>query len=147
MGAMRTIAKLTVSPSWTHENKVTVRIVEKNDNYQLVCRKISQMVRRRYDPFADTSIRKKNYRQWKMKLKKTDFKNLFSIIDNAMVPAVPDYADGADGTEYMLELFIHGHSLKYSWWSVPPNGYEAIALFAGQLLDYSKHEEQQEIWE
>ena len=144
---MRTIAKLTVSPSWTHENKVTVRIVEKNDNYHLVCRKISHMGRRRHDPFVNTSTKKKNYREWKIKLKKTDFKNLFSIIDNAMVPAVPDYADGLDRTEYMLELLIDGHSLKYSWWSDPPNGYEAIDRFAGQLLDYSKHEDQPEIWE
>ena len=57
------------------------------------------------------------------------------------VPAVPEAAFGLDRTTYELEIHSGFNSVRYAWGCNPPEGYEAIALFAQKLIDWAEIEE------
>ena len=131
-----TLAKLTISPSRSRKNRMTVRLVSKKGLFKLICRSIPRMVAPGF-----SSRRKENYHEWTIDISGEKIKNILSILENAVVPVFPEFLMGDDGTDYTLELSI-GHKVKFNWWSVPPKGYEPLDQFASQLIKYSKADEQ-----
>ena len=124
-----TIAKLTVKPAFITESKTTIRLVYRKEAYQIVRRETKQGY-----GYFETNGKKANYTEWKTVIKTSEIEELFALIKNETVPIIPEYLDGLDGAEYELELFISGHALKYSWWSVPPESYKSLGEFSDRLI-------------
>ena len=59
----------------------------------------------------------------------------------AIVPVVPESVFGVNGITYKLEIYSGFNSVRYSWWGDPPEGYEALELFANKLIDWAEIEE------
>jgi hypothetical protein len=127
-----TIVKLTVKPAFTDENKTTIRLVYRKEAYQIVRRETKQC----YGHF-EINGKKSKYTEWKTVIKTSEIEELFALIKNETVPIIPEYLDGLDGADYELELFISGHALKYSWWSVPPESYKSLGEFSDRLISLS----------
>jgi hypothetical protein len=127
-----TIAKLTVKPTFTTENKTTIRLVYRKEAYQIVRRETQQGY-----GYFETNGKKSNYTEWKTDIEAYKIEELFALIKNETVPIIPEYPDGLDGADYELELFIDGHALKYSWWSVPPESYKSLGEFSDRFISLS----------
>lgn len=138
------LVKLTVSPNWTLDNKITIRVVKKDEDFELICRKTAQERFQGQDdvesnPFVENIKKRRKFKQWRVFLTADAFNSLFSTLHGVNVPIIPEYQDGCDGDEWILEFNIEGHESKYSWWSTEPKGYEKLSKFSIGLLKLSNH--------
>lgn len=122
---------------------MAIRLVEKGKNYQLICRKKSQEPAWLRDKkiTGEGEKEKPPFVQWNVDISLEQYDDLFKAIKDTSVPIVPDFQYGMDGSLYSLELNVMGYHSKFSWWSVPPKGYEPLEKFAHDLFVLSKAEE------
>lgn len=137
---MKSLVKISISPCWSNENKITVRVDEKNDHFVLICRRVSQL----NFELRNKHKRKKRFNsiQWKKKVPAKKIKPLFDRLSNAYVPVIPHFPIGLDGCMYELEMNIQGYNSKFSWWSSPPEGYQPLDRFLQDLLKLSEYQKQ-----
>jgi hypothetical protein len=75
------------------------------------------------------------YKVVRLDIPESEVQEKMRIIEEAEIPAVPEFTMGVDGTTYELYLGSGFNSVCYHWWGDPPKGWEPFASLVKWLVD------------
>jgi len=132
------ILKLTIDPTWIHDDKEIIRLEQSSDDQYL----ISKRTITRSPPANKSTSTIRKYKDIRNELLAGALDNLFQTT----IPAFPDFEEYLDG--YTTELSFGGAfgGATFNWHCQPPDEWEPLGKFVNYLteliesLEQGKHE-------
>lgn len=74
---------------------------------------------------------------WEVPLAPEPVAQVLSQLRQTIVPALPDFQTGCDGTVFELGLGGYMGAATFRWWCDPPPGWEAIGTILDRVLEWA----------
>ena len=121
------ILKLTIEPTWIHDDKEIIRLEQSADGQYL----ISKRTIKRNPPTNKTKLTIKKYKNISNELLISKLDNLFQTT----FPALPEFEEFLDGETYELSFGDSFGGISFNWHCEPPQEWKSLGKFVEYLTE------------